>query len=394
VLFFVVSCTQDPIFYYISQEPELREPRITGTPTNIIEFESSIYVANFTSLYHYRQGPDSKPGWESVPKPGGQIRGLAATRTSLYILTSEGLFKRGTGTNTAWVNVPFEGTLYSNWTVHQIYANSQRLFAGAALSPGNNLDNRDFSVFYEDPVSGLKLLKDGVHLLSGTAFDGTTHFIATTGSGIFAVPEAGLGSTPVLVGEPIANSVDPSDKDRTITGIINLGTDIVAVDRGGEILAVTNSGFTVKAETDTTTGALAVWRTPPVPEDPLPPRTDPGYPDNLAPQLLLVGIQNSRSSLAQTYNNGYREVSLYNGALVPNPITNEISINEPGNSSTPSVSNNEKYTTSLGQLPINYMFQIPCYIDTTMPIFASTQLDGVWTYRDHDNNGNVHWNAE
>jgi hypothetical protein len=393
LLLFAISCTQDPIFYYISQEPELRNPRIQGTPTNIVEFDGGVYVANFTALYRYsKKGTDQAPGWDSVPRPDGQIWGLAATDDHLYILTDNGLSRLGkdAGPN-GWSRVGPEDSAYTG--VQKIYADSKRLFAGV-FTGGDTSENTNYAILYDDG-GVLKVLKKDVHLLSGAAFDETTHFISTRGSGIFTVSEAAFSSSPVNIGEPMAAA---EGADKIITGIIyveDTAKTIAAITRDGKILTYDSSSskFTVKKDIENkTTGALALWRQPPSPDDLFSDKNDFAYPDNTFPRLLLAGVQNSTSSTTQTYNNGYREIVLdgTTGSL-PN---GDISVNSPGNGSPTSITNNEKYTSSLGQLPINYMFQVPYNIDPNMTFFASTQLDGLWTYRDHDNDGNIHWNAE
>jgi hypothetical protein len=389
LLFFAGACSQDAIFYYISQEPELREPLIKGTPTNIVEFADGVYVANFTSLYRYsKQGAD-QPQWESVSPPEGQIRGLAATKKNLYVLTDRGLFKGKDDGVLPWGAVTADPA-YAN--IQTIYADSQRLFAGSMVG------EKSYVILYEE-TNALKLLKDNVGLLSGAAYDETNkkYFLSTRGSGIFTIADTAFsptGDPPAALGEPISNKGTDGDKN-DITGIICLyGTDIAAIDRDGNLLTVDSSEFTVKKDAGPfSTGALALWRTPPA--EPVPEtmdRDDPNYPDKQLPDLLLAGIQESTSSTAQTYTNGYREITLTAGKLAEE--SDNISVESPGNSATPSISNNEKYTTSLGLLPINYMFQVPYHIDPKMTIFASTQKDGLWSYRDHDGNGDVHWNAE
>jgi hypothetical protein len=138
-----------------------------------------------------------------------------------------------------------------------------------------------------------------------------------------------------------------------------------------------------------TTGALALWRSPPVPEASFgDPENDPTHPDNQAPALLLVGIQGSSSSTSQTYNNGYREIVLTGGSL-----SGSLSINTPGNGDSTTVSNNATYVTSLGEIPINYIFQAPYAIDPNMTLFAATHgKEGLWSYRQRSEG--LQWNAE
>jgi hypothetical protein len=393
-LFFSVSCTQSPIFFSISQEVPLREPLIKGTPTNIVEWydgvNNGVYVANFSSLYRYQKPSEGEaPVWESIGDlPEGQIWGLAATNDFLYLLTSSGLWKtENTGdTGLSWQTVGNASSDYPS--IQKIYGNSNRLFAGTYTgSPGS--DGNDYAICYDNNGT-LQVLKRGVHILSGAAFDGTTHYIATEGSGIFAIPNSPI---PTELGDPVEGS-----GGYNIKGIIYCGTDVVAVNRNGNIIVVENTENKEMTVRETTIGhytrnALALWRLPPVPGDTSIPTDDPAdYPDNKHPKLLLVGIQGSLTSTTQTYTNGYREIVLdeASGALPADPVTVHI----PGDGSPTSIGSYEKYISSLGQYPINYLFQVPYKIDKNMPIFASLHGEnGLWSYRDHGD-GEVVWNAE
>jgi hypothetical protein len=399
------ACNQDAIFYAISQEVELREPLIKGTPSNIVVFKGDqyLYVANRFSLYRYEKPAGGEPVWNSdtppLVQPGGEILGVAATDTVLCVLTGEGL-KRWDSAALTWEPVPIDSGEtadqkgYSD--LQTVYADSGFLFVGAGNSlPTANSDNYAIRYLHEDtatnpPTFTLKILKSGVHLLSGAVFNGTNHFVATRGSGIFVFD----GSSRTLSGEPIPNSGKQDDKKRHIMGMIYLKDSqntVAAVDRSGEILTVTGTGFTPHKNKigNYTTGALALWRSPPPPDTSFNPG-DPGYPDETPPRLLLVGIQGSLTSTTQTYNNGYREIELDESGSLPA----DLSINVPGKSSTPSISNSDKYTTSLGKLPIDYLFQVPYALNPAMPIFASTHgKEGLWSYKDHGD-GDMTWNAE
>jgi hypothetical protein len=378
VLIFFGACSQDAIFYNIAQEVELLDPRISGTPTNIVFFDGNIYVANRSSLHRYkRPAPDQDPVWDNPVQPGDDIRGLAATGGYLYALTG-GSLKRLSQNNAAaggdWepVNIDTADTIAAGYPVLQsIYADSGLLFAGS----GNGVNS--YAILYADETENkLKGLKDNVSLLTGAVFSNAKHFLATAGSGIYAVPDP---LPPGPFGDPV-----PGSADQEITGLITLDNgDVVAARRGGDILRVTGSGFTVlKGVGYRTTGALALWRSPPVPNDPADPDAKPS-------KLLLVGIQGSTSSTSQTYTNGYREIFLNE---TDGSLPDDFSAYTPGDSPAPSITNREKYATSLGELPINYLFQIPHKLDPNMTLFASTHKDGLWSYRQRS--GDWQWNAE
>ncbi|MDR1099643.1 MAG: hypothetical protein LBL28_04105 [Treponema sp.] len=394
LVFFFAACNQNAIFYTISQEPSLREPQIKGTPSNMVVFDGKLYVANRFTLYRYgRPTPAEDPIWDSsFDQPGGEIRGVAATKDDLFVLTGEGL-KRFVEVSGKWewkdvsVDLNDAGGAKDYTKLQTIYADEDWLFVGSAGNGDPVATGDNYAILYWDGTTGLKALKTGVHLLSGAVYNGTTHFLSTLGSGIFTASES--GSPPVLTisTDPLPNSdLTKTDAKRKIVGIIYLedaANTVVAVDRSGEILAITTpfTGFTPRETKigNYTTGALALWRTP------ASPRPTPDFPE-----LLLAGIQGTLTSTTQSYTNGYRDIELGASGGLPT----DLSIHVPGTGGIPSISNSDKYTSSLGKIPINYLFQVPSDIDPAMPIFASTSGEGLWSYRDHEKNRDEHWNAE
>jgi hypothetical protein len=389
VSLFFGSCNQDAIFYNISQEVKLLEPRIKGTPTNIVHFGNYIFVANRSSLHRYGKPPgNTEPAWDSAEpplvQPGGEIWGLAATNDHLYVLTGGGL-KRLSAANVVTGGGNWEpvNTYHDNAAgysqLQTIYADARRLFAGGRSGTLSS-DSNDYAILYVDDSDNspqIKAIKTGVHLLKGAALSGTEHYLATAGSGIYVIDDSAMDT---LLGDPIPNSGESN-----ITGIIAMADNtVVAVNRNGDILAVTASEVTSRKNVGyKTTGALALWRSLPDPEDTVDHNT-------VSPKLLLVGIQGSTSSTSQTYTNGYREIELDE---TTGSLPAEISVFTPGDSRNPSVFNREKYTTSLGELPINHLFQAPFAVDKNMTVFAATHgKEGLWSYRQRS--GDWQWNAE
>jgi hypothetical protein len=379
------ACDQDAIFFAISQEPELRDPQITGSPTNIVKWNDgsadAIYVANRKAVHKYTES-----GWaDSLPNPGGQIWGLAATdiptSRRLFVLTS-GVVKEYDGATSTWKSIANASAFPK---VHTIYADSGsgQLFAGAG-DGSNSADSKNYAILYLDGADTLQTLQAGVHILTGAAYDGDTsyltgqYYLSTAGSGVF-ITNASL-STPSL-------AAGTGDDKNNISGIIAFddnGSDtdprtVIAVRRDGQILLYDplTPSFVEKGKLDTensyeATGALAVWSVPGL--------SDP-------PALLLAGIQGSKSSLEQNNTNGYREIEL---SGLPS-----LSSHAPGSGTYTSINNEDKYSSSLGKYPIKYMYQIPygVFAGDEMTVFASTIIQGLWSYRDHGD-GEVIWNAE
>jgi hypothetical protein len=382
---FFNACNQDPIFYNISQEVKLREPLIKGIPTNIVFFNGSIYVANLSSLYRYGKPPsgEEKPVWDKPAQPpGGDIWGLAATNGYLYALTGSepkyglGLKRLGNQPTDTWESVDSAG--YSS--LQTIYGDSEMLFVGSRYCEPTP-SSKDYYILYadetENKLKGLKTdSENGFGLLSGAAKIGSEHYLATKGSGIFVYD----GST-VPLGDAISSS-----KNREITGLIawvdgSGNAMLAATERDGNILKFnfTSSEFKTVGNVGNydTTGALALWRTPPV-------QGDSTNHDTLPPQLLLMGIQRSLNSTS--YINGYREIDLE---------VSDGSLPDSASSHTPSTSvftNDAAYTSSLGEIPIYHFFQAPNTLDPDMTLFAATQNEGLWSFRNRSEGWQ--WNAE
>ncbi|MDR0876747.1 MAG: hypothetical protein LBN21_01735 [Treponema sp.] len=408
-LFIMVSCNQDAIFYAISQETEPKDPRIPGTPTNIVEFNNAIFAAS-SSLHRYAKRDadnngiaDNEPGpvWDAssddnpLKQPGFRISALAATTEYLYALSLNDSgygdvlkrIKKGNGLGSLagdWETVSIDTTDsgaagYPNFQT--LCADSDRLFVGARSSGDSYaiLYADDTAVASNGVTNNLRLLISETGVLSGAAFDGTTHYVSGSGNygGIFTVSEADLGSkiTSGVTGSP--------QNSRNIMGMIAVtdnssNTQIVAITRNGDLLYL-NAGDTdftaLKNVGYSTTGSLAVWK---------------AAGGAAANSLLLIGIQGSLTSLTQTYTNGYREAALESGGSL-STVSDNAPIYDPGNPASgkdTSVASNDRYASAVGLHPINFLYQVPAAIDDTMPVFASTQNYGLWSCRDKQ------WNAE
>jgi hypothetical protein len=136
-----------------------------------------------------------------------------------------------------------------------------------------------------------------------------------------------------------------------IAGIISAGGSkgVIAVTSGGWILQVNGSSVTAHSTSVSFTGALAVYNRGSV-------------------NLLLLGIKGS------IYDLGYREMRLNDS---------NWTLYTPGDlAPDSSVADRDKYRATLGQHAVSSLR----YYDNVL--FASTQKDGLWSYR------NSEWNAE
>ena len=175
-------------------------------------------------------------------------------------------------------------------------------------------------------------------------------------------------------------------------GIIKLKNDmIIAIERNeGNLYEVQDSAFRRLHYTPPNppdnptnwigagsyaTGALALWQGTDI--------------DQVARKLLIVGIQGDLYTTTSTNPNGYVEFDLNtnDGSLILNSDSRFIYPD------LKSVESNAEYLANLGPVPINHLFQVPEEVDVNMTFFASTQKEGVWSYRDIPPRG-LQWNTE
>jgi hypothetical protein len=356
---FFFSCGQEPIFYEISLEVELIPPRISGTPTNMAVFKDKMYVAGGSRLFQYSNGSWDDP--LSQPPRTDRIISLAATDEYLYALTGvlQGSVLYRTDENFVWEKV----TKDPQYPILQtIYGDKGRLFAGAQETAGDQ-----YAVLY-DENGKLAVLQDGTGLLKGAVWDGSSYLLAVFGDGkrteedientpyrgIFKVDESSMvfDSTPLSTTEGI-----------NFAGIIRTGSGAAAVSRDGAVYSGNSGGFTPRCQQGVIfTGGLTLW------EDPA----------DSSKQLLLLGVQGG------TGTGGYREI-----VLSEDPWT----LRNPGDPDQPSsILNFGRYHSTIANHPVNYIFQVPRNVDDQMIIFASTQKDGFWSFRERS--GEKQWNRE
>jgi hypothetical protein len=315
---FVSSCNQDSLFSDISNEPEPRDPRIPGTPTNIVTYGGSIYVTSVgsSSIHRYDNG------WSKFDA-GGSVIALAADTSGLYALIHSGdlmkaTLKRYSG---GWSTV--DAGAAAGYSLQTIYC------AGGS-GYGGGSSGKNYGIFASSG-GALRKVADTSSILTGAA--GT--FLSTGGSGIYS-------SSGSLV----------SDSKENVTGIMNVGGETVAVTRNGRILVSSGGGFSERMSTGLSfTGGMALW------------------PSSTSPTLLLLGVQSSGS-----YSKGYREVALdASGKLTGNAVI-------PGTVSPSSIteSNRSKYEASLAKYSVHYILPL----SNGAMIFASTANSGLYSLRD------------
>ncbi|AEF82708.1 putative lipoprotein [Leadbettera azotonutricia] len=357
IMALALSCAQDSIFSGIAAEQEPKDPRIAGTPANIVAIGNAVYAASIGSgTIHKYEG-----GWSTFGSNGGRVIGLASDGTDLYALTG------GDRMNASLKKYPVSGETWSTigkgdaegFSLQYIYGAGERLFAGG--SQGGN-----WKVFYTDGAADLQEVPDmpanSSSQLSGAAADGSGNFyIATFGNGIF-ITDLLSGTAQVAAGAQV-------------TGILNVNGVITAVTRGGQILAYDGSDFiAISTGGPNYTGGMSIWK------EYINTGTEVAPAGVWESKLLLLGMQ-SRSS----YSKGYREIELDSaGKPFMPPI--HVEVNSPGSiiPSSVALEDRKKYDASIARYSVFHILQVP----REPVIFASTANNGLQSLR-----GGL-WNAE
>jgi hypothetical protein len=348
------SCSQSPLFFDISKEVAPKDPIIPGSPSKMVASAvtgtNRLYIAN-----GYMWSYDGA-SWTRTTQPSGTVRDLAATTSALYALTVD-----GTSSTTTRLWKTTDGTTWAEVTkdsfynfIDSIYGAKDTLFVGA--HPTGSTDT--YGIFYDNGVT-LTPVQTGLGsggALVGAVWDGTNYYVATASLGIFYGTTVSALTTATAI-----SGTTPSNYSYSLNGLIALTGQIVAVGRhnsnGGYLIAGTSAGFTtyISGNSYKFDGALALAT----------------YRAN---QLLLLGGSSG------IYSNGYMEIVLSGGKVGSAP-----SLQSPGNGSTTTVTDNAKYAASLGKKLVNQLFQYP---QSDGILFASTNLYGLWAYRNNE------WNAQ
>ncbi|MDR1363507.1 MAG: hypothetical protein LBJ35_05605 [Spirochaetaceae bacterium] len=266
-------------------------------------------------------------GWSQVGNTPPNVYDIAAGGSGLYLLSMNGSDTSVYALNGGKIENP---TGYN--MIQGLYSDGSSVFAGAEKSGSDeyailSINGNSFSVKQTigSPLTGI----------AGPYF-------ATAINGVYN------GSTLV-----------PGTSGYSIAGIINAEGTVIAVTGNGKILEFTGSGVTVHESSSYPyfTGALAIYK-------------------NKGNTLLLLG---SKSGI---YDLGYREMKL----------DGKFELFDPGSNAPDStVSDRDKYRATLAKCAVNSLMQLSDAAgggDGLPVIFASTQKDGIWAYRDNE------WNAE
>jgi hypothetical protein len=383
-----VSCRQDNIFQIIASETAPRDPRIPGTPTNMVVVNWSLEVNSVTynlpvmyvasrKLHWYNSSLSAAPlnlsKWDApelwIPQPGGQmISALAVTKNSSNEERLYALCREGFSVNATLRYIDFDA---DEWTpvgpsgpIQTIFADpvGDLLFAGTGAG-GSTSNGKEYTIWCYDTNNTRTEIKSNTSLLSGVVKVSNDYYLSTEGDGIYKV-DASKNVTKLSGGDILFTSIIKLDND-----------DIIVVERRDGRLYKLDTSENSFSSTGRSTGgyatnAFASWQEP----------TSWGG----SRKLFLVGLQ---GGLFTTFNNsytyGYVEFDITDGTISAGRSP-DISVR----------SNTSRYMATLGKHPVNHLFQAPPAIDPDMTFFAATHNKGLWSYRNRPSNGGWQWNAE
>jgi hypothetical protein len=345
----VMNCTQEPLFFDIANEIPPIEPIIGGAPSRIVEIGGNLYAANGNIWEYYGN-------WYKITQPPGHIKAVASAGSTLFALTRDGVLYKRVGIN--WIPV---GGSSSNSFMEQIFGANGYLFVGALTGTAGTANGYSIlSMAESDP--GLTKIQDNTGLLTGAVYQSGTakYFLGTRGQGIYEAtnPLNSLGP-PYLFGTEIIGLIEHNSGAAILAVMVN-SSDNCTVFRftGGNFQSIgVSGGFS---------GAMASWNVG-------------------GDWLLLLGLQRSSGS----YGYGYREVQV-DGAGAP-----LSGLRVPGESHPSSVILDYQYTNAIGQHAVNALHVVDGSNGDGQGrpiIFASTQKNGLWSYRSRG--GQPQWNGE
>jgi len=402
VLLTTLSC-KDDIFFRISEEIALKDPRIKGSPTNFVMFDKRMYVATGKSLWAYyastgewnvgKEGKWSKKSIKGKTLREYNIMQLAVTSSRLYAFclkdndasTSRKIIynERTEDINSGAWSDDITITTGKYDTIHSIYAANDKLYIGAQDSSSNNyaVHVLDANGVFEKTITFPGKNEDDEDnsnsaILKGVETDNGGNVFLCTGNGIFDGD-----------GNALKNSKDESNAN--YMGIIKLPDDtIVAITRSGTLNSIDTTGITrITNFTDNQTSSALKenrWATVAIGislenlEDP-----------ETSRKLLLIGRRDRGTSVNTGYTYGYFELELDSAGSIIGKRFNEPGAPEKGSYSSVGPSAASSYASSIGILPIKDIFQAPNGI-----IFASTHQSGVWSYKYRKEEKMDMWNSE
>jgi hypothetical protein len=365
------ACTQEPLFYYISQEYPPVEPIITGAPSQLVGLGNRVYLSN-NDIWYCDLSSSTSYEWKKLEnQPEKDVKMVAA-------ITSPSMFLYALGWEGDIWECDVSAAPLSSWThitqidnAQQLYGAEDALFVGTFYGEIGAFNGVSGSaVYYIDKTVTPPYYKIGEDkgLLQGAVKSGSNYYLGILSGGIFNIgnalpPAAPLGTATAAAGAQIK-------------GMIGLANDIAAVNANGTLYYSASTGFNKTIEGPGFSGALALWK------------------DTVGNNILLVGLE--RGTNTSTYAYGYRELNLDgSGNIIAGDTTPHVPGSNTGAATT--ILPDSSTTAAIGKYPVTSLFAAPASAGDDghgrPKIFASTLQNGLWSYRVR-NNGTPQWNGE
>jgi hypothetical protein len=363
---FFIGCDQYAIFYAVSKEEKLKEPKIPGSLTKIVKTgedpdTDKLYVSNGKIFVCEKGSGDWRWSGFSNP-PGGDVRDIAVCGTGstsiLYALTinysngDSAIWKYDSG----WSRIASD----SNLGYQAIYGTDTHLFAALYRGPPSKSGN-DYKIVAFNAAGSYQCESSATYFLTGAAHPtGSNYYLSTKGAGIFyysSIPTA----SPLPLTDKVTGTAD-SINALLVYDLVNY--KIAASSHEGHIYQISGTTATTSDDKGTlsASGTLALW-------------------NNGSAKLLLVGFK------VDSYRFGYREMDIDASGNI-----NFSSFRSPSTS----VNDNESYIATLEKKALNGLMQAPGPTPAgDFPlVFASTQKDGLWSFRRGGDENRFIWNRE
>ncbi len=159
-LLLLLSCSQEPMFYAITQEIELEEPNVIGNANSIVKLKGDLYTQNGNV---YKKPVGTVRGWVQITAPGGVVA-LASDEVNLYALTANQTDDEGYAhTYQVYVLVNGNGDWQKISGVSKdivteegaVYVNAIALFDNGVVGESDNTTNRAAYVRIDSTVKKL-----------------------------------------------------------------------------------------------------------------------------------------------------------------------------------------------------------------------------------------------
>jgi len=340
----IIGCDQEPLFWDAANAIPPIEPLIKGHPGQIAEntAASTLYSCNSDAVWQWEYDAVNSPVWVKMPKqPGGKPKDPAFAGNNLFVLDWDGIIWK-------WDGVDWDNSITAGeGTVEKIFGAGTYLFAG--VKKGGTGSATGYSVLSMNAASGTVMtsILDDTGLLMGAAYSGAVYYLGILGDGVYST------------GNPAGIL---SNKEAYESNVIGLAYN-------GALYVVSRNQIQGSDGTSVMgafSGAIAVWT-------------------NGVDRLLLAGLLRGSGS----YGYGYREI------ILPAGSGHKI----PGSSAPTSVQENASIS-AIGKQVITHLHVMrnpgavsPAADSDNNPIIiASTQKNGLWSYRTR--NGNAQWNGE